>query len=73
MFSRRGHALLTFVDNARVELNDDGVADDLAEEARGVLALVLAAVLHGCEVVRKLRVATIENLRWNMSRNLRWI
>lgn len=50
-FSQIQCHLLTLVDNARVELDDDGVADDLAEEARGVLALVLAAVLHGYEVV----------------------
>lgn len=32
---------LTLVDNARVELDDDRVADDVAEEAGRVLALSL--------------------------------
>jgi hypothetical protein len=41
---------LTLVDNARVELDGDGVANDVAEEAGGVLALTLrdVAVLHDC-------------------------
>lgn len=38
---------LTLVDNARVELDNDGVANDVAEEAGGVLALALRAVFHG--------------------------
>lgn len=39
----------TLVDDARVELDGDGVADDVAQETRRVLALALrdVAVLHG--------------------------
>lgn len=37
----------TLVDDARVELDNDGIANDVAEEAGGVLALALRAVLHG--------------------------
>ena len=37
---------LTLVYNARVELDNDGVADDVAEKAGGVLALTLCAVFH---------------------------
>lgn len=44
-----GREFLTFVDDARVELDGDGVADDVAQEARGVGAPFLGyvAVLHG--------------------------
>ncbi len=38
---------LTLVDNSRVELDNNGVANDVAEEAGGVLALALCAVFHG--------------------------
>jgi hypothetical protein len=42
---------LTLVDDARVELDSDRVADDVAKEAGRVLALALGnvAVLHGDE------------------------
>jgi hypothetical protein len=40
---------LTLVDYARVELDNDCVADNVAEEAGGILAFALrsAAVFHG--------------------------
>lgn len=44
---------LTLVDDTRVELDCDRVADDVAEEAGRVLALALGngTVLHGDETV----------------------
>lgn len=39
----------TLVYDARVELDYDWVADDVAQEAGGVLALACAAVLH-CDI-----------------------